>query len=121
MLLPEGFEALAALSDWNLDTPDARQMKRLHGSTEETKAFYDAAVPMLPAIMTELDRFPLGDLPESHRPLFNIAMAVAEVAPHVELYHGSPGVPHAFKEERFVAAHGQQRTWTGAPPTGADQ
>lgn len=116
---PEGFEALTALSDWNLDTPDARQRKRLSASAAETKAFYDAAIPLLPAIMAELDRYPIGGLPESHRLLFNIALAAAEVAPHVELYRGNPGVPFAFEEARFVAAHGQQPTWTGAPPMAA--
>ena len=44
---------------------------------------------------------------------------LAEVAPHIELYGGAPGVPYAFEETRFVAAHGAQDTALGLPPTGA--
>lgn len=118
---PEGFQALAAFPEWNLPTPDGRQQKRLGSSSEEIRRFYDGAVPHLEAMITELDRYPLGALPETHRSLFNIAMAIAEIAPNVELYRANPGVPFAFEESRFVAAHGDQATWSGKPPMDRDR
>ncbi|MDR3509518.1 MAG: hypothetical protein P4L64_16635 [Caulobacteraceae bacterium] len=114
--LPAGFEALTPFLDWNLPTANGRQTKRRTSSREALKAFYDAALPLLPAILAKADEYPLGALPAEIQPLYNIALAVAEVAPHIELYRGDPGVPYAFEEARFVAVHGDQETWRGQPP-----
>ena len=48
------------------------------------------------------------ELPPDPQRLFYLAFALAEVAPHIELYRGDPNVPHSFDEERFIAAHGEQ-------------
>ena len=80
------------------------------------KAFYDATLPRLEAILAEVDKYPLGGLPEALQPLYNIALSLAEVAPHLELYGGAVGVPYAFEEARFVAVHGAQPTWQGLQP-----
>lgn len=117
--LPAGFEALGAFLDWNLSTPNARQEKRLRSTADEIAHFYQGGVPWLGAILAEIDRFPLGEIPATHIPLFNIALSLAEIAPSVELYRGSPGVPYAFEERRFVAVHGEQPTWQGKPPMDA--
>ncbi|HZU62240.1 MAG TPA: hypothetical protein VFF98_01045 [Novosphingobium sp.] len=116
IILPPGFEALAVHAEWALDTPDERHRARLASTPARLEAFYNGILPWLEKILEELDRFPLGALPESHHALFNLAFAVIEVAPHVELYRSSPGVPFAFEELRFVAAHGGQPTWAGRPP-----
>mgnify|MGYP006140502071 CR=1 FL=1 len=106
--LPKGFEALAPLvADWALPTQDARQTKRRESPTEALQTFYDALVPLLPKILEHVDEFPLGELPEDSQRLFYLTLALAEVAPHIELYRGDPNVPHSFEEERFVAAHGE--------------
>lgn len=114
--LPPAFADLAPFLDWALPTADERQTKRRHASREALKAFYDALLPRLEAILAEVDKYPLGSLPESHHAIYDMALALAEVAPHVELYGGSPGVPYAFEEGRFIAVHGAQPTWRGLHP-----
>lgn len=114
---PPGFEELSAVADWCLATPDLRQTKRRTASSEDLAAFYHAVLPRMEEILALLSRFELEHLPPQYRSLFNIALALAEVAPNIELYGGDPAVPHAFAEERMIAAHGQQETWRGLAPT----
>lgn len=111
--LPESFSDLAPFADWCLDTQDARQLKRRNSSTEQLRAFYAAMTPRMRDILKEVDQFPLGTLPESHRGLFSLALSFAEVAPNIELYGGSPSVPYAVEESRMKARHGQNKTWEG--------
>ncbi|KEQ52133.1 hypothetical protein [Sphingobium chlorophenolicum] len=118
-ILPAGFEDLSNCLPWSLPTADQRQKKRLASSSAELRAFYDQMLARLPEALAEVDRFPLGELPESHHALYNLALSLAEVAPHIELYAGSPGVPYAFEEARFVAVHGAQETWRGLSPMAA--
>ncbi len=107
--LPKDFAELEPLvADWGLPTQDERQTKRRTSTTEELQAFYDAMVPHLPKILEHVDGFPLGELPDDSLRLFYLSLALAEVAPHIELYGGDTNVPHSFEEERFVAAHGQE-------------
>jgi hypothetical protein len=116
--LPPGFEALAALTaEWALETQAERYAKRQASSAEDIKAFYDAMLPEMERILAEIDKYPLGELPETHRALFSMALAVAEIAPHVELYRGSPKVPFAFEEARFLSWHDDHPTWKGKPPS----
>jgi len=115
--LPPGFEGLTPLLDWNLETADARQLKRRTSSRDQLRAFYDAILPHMDAILAVIDKYELGKLPPSHQPLFNMALALAEIAPNMELYRGNPAVPYSFEEGRFVAHHGNQPTWKGLPPT----
>lgn len=105
--LPASFEALEPLvPHWALGTQDARQHQRIHSTRGELKAFYDAMLPRLPDILAHVDKYPLGQLPDDARRLFWLALSLAEVAPHIELYRGDPKVPHSFDEARFVADHG---------------
>lgn len=117
--LPPSFSELAPYLDWALATADERQAKRLASTSAELKLFYDAVLPRLEDILAEVDLFPLGGLPESHQPLYNLALSLAEVAPHIELYGGAVGVPYAFEESRFIAVHGEQPTWKGLDPATA--
>ncbi|MEX6632316.1 hypothetical protein [Hyphococcus lacteus] len=118
MNVPAGFEALRSFAKWNLMTADERTAARREASTEELKEFYDAILPHIEAVLDECDKFELGELPESHRGIFNIALSMAEIAPHIEFYKGDPGVPFAFEEERFIAVHGSDETWQALPPNG---
>lgn len=115
---PAGFEDLAPFAQWALPTADQRTLARREASREELRAFYDAILPRIEAILDECDRFALGELPESHRGIFNIALSMAEIAPHVEFYRGDTGVPYSFEEARFVAVHGADETWQALPPNG---
>ena len=118
MIVPAGFEALQSFAKWNLLTADERTAARREASTEELKEFYDAVLPHIEAVLDECDKFELGKLPESHRGIFNIALSMAEIAPHIEFYKGDTGVPFAFEEERFIAVHGSDETWQALPPNG---
>lgn len=118
MIVPPGFEDLAAYSKWNLMSADERTSARAKASEQELREFYNGVLPHVEAILDECDKFPLGELPESHRGIYNIALSMAEIAPHIEFYRGSAGVPYAFEEERFVAVHGSDPTWQALPPNG---
>ncbi len=113
-ILPENYQDLEPFAaDWCLDTQDARQRKRRASTPEELRSFYAAIMPRISDILEEVDRFPVGQIPTSHRPLFSLALSLTEVAPNVELYAGSPAVPHAFEESRMKARHGNEKSWAG--------
>lgn len=114
--LPQEFSDLAPFLDWALPTADERQTRRRTASKAELRAFYDAMLPRIEAVLAQVDAYPLGALPEPLHPLYDLALSLAEVAPHIELYGGAPGVPFAFEETRFVAMHGGQRTALGLSP-----
>lgn len=118
MIVPPGFEALVPFSKWNLMTADARTRARLGATSVELRTFYDGVLPHIEAVLDECDKFELGTLPESHRGIFNVALSMAEIAPHIEYYKGAVGVPYAFEEARFVAVHGADETWQALPPNG---
>ncbi|MGQ3675823.1 hypothetical protein ACT6QH_10045 [Xanthobacter sp. TB0139] len=105
--LPAAFAELAPFSGWVLPTQDERQQKRYHSTTQELRAFYDAILPRMPEILDYVDQYPLGQIPTEAKPIFWMALSLAEVAPHVELYRGTPKVPYSFDEGRFVAEHGK--------------
>lgn len=117
--LPPEFAELAPFLDWALATADERQTRRRHATSVELRTFYDAMLPRIEEILVEVDRFPIGKLPESHHAIYNLALSLAEIAPHIELYKGAVGVPYAFEETRFVAVHGDHATWQGRQPMGA--
>ncbi len=113
-LLPETFHDLEPFAaDWCLETQDERHRKRRSSTPEQLRSFYAAIFPRISEILKEVDRFPIGQIPESHRPLFSLALSLTEVAPNVELYAGSPAVPHAFEESRMKARHGAEKNWSG--------
>jgi hypothetical protein len=116
--LPAAFADLAPWLDWALPTADERQAKRLSSTSAGLRQFYDGVLPQLEAILAEVDRHPLGALPAELQPIYNMALSLAEVAPHIELYNGAVGVPYAFEEGRFIAVHGDQPTWQGRQPMG---
>lgn len=107
--LPKSFEVLEPLvPSWALATQNERQQRRIHASRGELRAFYEAMLPRIEDIVSYVDRYQLGELPPEAERLFALALSLAEVAPHIELYGGDPKVPHSFDEARFVADHGEQ-------------
>jgi hypothetical protein len=108
--LPQGFEELEPLaSKWAVATLAERQVVRRRSTTEELQAFYDAMLPKLEAALDLADKYPLGKMPPDVERLFFMALSLAEVAPHIELYGGNPEVPYSFEESRFVAVHAHER------------
>lgn len=118
MIVPPGFESLARFSKWNLMTADERTKARREASENELHEFYGGILPHIEAVLDECDKFELGSLPESHQGIFNLALSMAEIAPHIEFYKGEVGVPYAFEEARFIAVHGSDETWRALPPNG---
>ena len=107
-LLPDDFNALEPLVEaWALSTQNERQQRRITSTRQELKSFYNSMLPQLPAILKKVDAHPLGQLPEKEARLMALALSLAEVAPHIEVYGSDPKVPYAFDEARFVAEHGQ--------------
>ncbi len=108
-LLPPQFATLESFVPvWAQPTEDARSQRRWTASAAEFQAFYDAMLPHIEAILALLDRHPFGAVPADLRPLYHLALAFAESAPHVELYKGASQVPYSFDPSRFVATHGAQ-------------
>jgi hypothetical protein len=104
--LPSGFEDLQPFAaKWALPTEYERAASRRSSTPNELGAFYNASLARLPDIIQRVDAYSLGHIPEADRPLFYIALSLAEVAPHVELYKSDPRVPFAFQEDRMFGAH----------------
>ena len=116
--VPVGFEALAIFGKWNLMTADERAKARKQSTPEELRVFYEAVLPHVEAILDACDKYPVGELPKSHQGIFNVALAMAEIAPHIEFYRGQVDVPYSFDESRFIAVHGTDVSWRALPPNG---
>ena len=107
-LLPEQFSHLEALVEtWALPTELQRSQQRWAADSDDYRRFYDAMLPLLDDILDYLDRYQPDALPEPVLPLYHLALAFAEAAPHNELYDCSNTVPNSFDAHRFVAAHGE--------------
>jgi hypothetical protein len=101
-LLPDPFKDLEPfVSSWALAKEAERNRKRLSSTMEEIRAFYQALLPRMEAIIAYLNRFPLEEMPEDARRLFYLTLSLAEISPAVELY-GEPGVIDGFESARFV-------------------
>ena len=108
--LPKKFVDLEYLvPEWALATQNERETRRARSTKGELQALYDALAPQLDAILEHVDQYPLGEMPPDAERLFFLALMLAEISPHVELYSGDPNVPHSFDETRFVAVHGDER------------
>ena len=108
--LPKKFVDIEYLvPEWALVTQNERQTRRARSTKGELQALYGALAPNLDAILEHVDQYPLGEMPPDTERLFFLALMLAEISPHVELYRGDPNVPHSFDETRFVAVHGDDR------------
>ncbi|HEY0105171.1 MAG TPA: hypothetical protein VGB91_03735 [Rhizomicrobium sp.] len=104
--LPEEFSVLEPFAGrWALATEYERGAQRRRSTPAELQAFYDAILPLVPAILKRADRYPVGKVEGVDRTLFHMALSLVEIAPHVEFYHGNPLVPFAFQEDRMLGAH----------------
>lgn len=100
--LPAGFQDLEVfVSAWALPSERERNRQRLSSSMPEIQALYDALLPRMDEIFNYLNQFPLNNIPEDAKRLFNLSLALAEVAPAVEFYK-QPEVVDGFPADRFV-------------------
>jgi hypothetical protein len=93
------------VAKWAKPTEYERAAARRSAAPEELDAFYQAVLPRLPVILERVDAYPLGAVKGVDRVLFHLALALAEVAPHVEFYKSNPNVPFAFREDRMFGVH----------------
>ena len=100
------FEPLSPFLDkWAKPTEYERADARRNSTPDELKAFYDGVVPHLPNILKKVDEYPVGEIPDAVKPLFYVALSLAEITPNVEFYKASPGIPFAFDESRLIGDH----------------
>jgi|ERR1051326_1714875 hypothetical protein len=104
--LPPGFAELETFAaKWAKPTEYERAAARRASSPDELNAFYVAALKRLPEILERIDHYALDKVEGADRQLYHIALALAEVAPHVEFYKSNPNVPFAFREDRMFGVH----------------
>ena len=90
--LPEAFADLTPWAGWALEPERARTAKKVASSMEELRAFYDAMMPRLEAIIAYLDGLPAGDRPAPAHRLYLLTLSLVEVANLVELYRHREGI-----------------------------
>ena len=106
--LPEQFSGLEPLVEtWAFPTELQRSRQRWIATADDYREFYAAMLPLLDQVLEYLDRYQPGAIPDPALPLYYLALAFAEAAPHNELYECSNTVPNSFEAHRFVAAHGE--------------
>lgn len=103
-VLPEAFVDLEPFAGWALTKETERSHKRQSSTIEEIRLFYHTLLPRMEAVLTHLNQFPLEAMPEKEQRLFNLTLALAEVAPAVELF-GKPSEDEVFNVARFVPEH----------------
>lgn len=107
--LPAAFRELEIFVPlWAFATENERSEKRWRSSPGDFEAFYNAMLPRIEDVMKYLDKYPVDNIPQEAMPLYHLAIAFAEAAPHVEMYKSQAEVPNSFDARRFVAAHGAQ-------------
>lgn len=104
--LPEGFADLSAFIAWALPTEAGRTARRRNSTMDELRAFYDAMMPRIDAVLVHLNGFPLESMPAQETSLMRLALSFAEVAPYIEQYFRA-SIPETFDEARFIIGHEQ--------------
>jgi hypothetical protein len=101
-VLPEKFSKLTSwVAEWALPNEEARYLK-LHAVTfEQLKAFYDAMLPEMEAIMVFLKTQPVEGMPSEAQNLYRLAMTFAETAHPLDLGWTDTDFPSAFPWERM--------------------
>ena len=101
-ILPEKFSKLSPwVADWALASEQARYLK-LHAVTfEQLKAFFEAMLPEMDAIMEFLKTQPVEGMAPDAENLYKLAMTFAETAHPLDLGWKDTDFPSAFPWERM--------------------
>lgn len=67
------------VATWALPTMQERRNRRLMSTLDELKEFHAAMLPHLEPIIEFLNQFPVDDIPQEHRPLAWLTLAMCEV------------------------------------------
>ena len=104
-VLPATFSDLEPFAEWSLATEPERNRKRMSSTMNEIVTFYNVMLSHADAVFDYLNQFPLETLPADAQRLLYLTLALAEVAPAVELYK-QPGVIDGYDPRRFIPMHG---------------
>jgi hypothetical protein len=102
MSLPEEFRDLEPFAGWALETRPERVAKLNASAMAEARAFYDAMLPRMPAVIGQLNKHPLGNIgDEADRRLYHLALAFMAVAQPIELGWDQTSNPGSFPFDRM--------------------
>lgn len=100
--LPASFADLEPFAArWSLASRTDRSAARYGASMEELRAFYDALLPRLDAVLEHLNSRVLKDYANEDSALLYLVLSLAEIGPAVE-YFNSPEVTAGFSPDRFL-------------------
>lgn len=101
-ILPEKFMKLAPwVDEWALPSEEARYRKLHAVSFAGLKAFYEAMLPEMDAIMQFLKTQPVAGMTPEAETLYRLAMTFAETAHPLDLGWRDTDFPSAFPWERM--------------------
>jgi hypothetical protein len=106
--LPEGFEDLAPFAEaWAVHGSDARKRRRIASTEDERQAFYEAALPRVPAALAYLDAFDVDALDGPQKRLMDLMLTFAHVSLAVEA-QGPDEAYHALSHAHFIITRGAE-------------
>ena len=98
--LPAGFEDLESWLHWSLPTMAERSALRASSNMHDLRAFYDALLPRMGAVLAHLSSLAVGDGDPQNQSLLNLTKSLAEIAPAVELFD-EPIISYGYDVARF--------------------
>ena len=109
--LPVEFAPLAPyMTAWAGLDEGARAHKRADSTLAELRAFYDTAMPLMPALLTRLQAAPVRDTSPLNLALLGLVLAVVEASFAVEIYgEARPGDVFDVERVKFATQDGVAR------------
>jgi hypothetical protein len=103
VLPPEFSDLVPYVSEWSLDTEQARAGKRVSTDIAKLRQFHEAVSPRMEAIILYLNTFPNdpGALPANVKRLFDLARMVMEASAPIDLGWNSSDIEDTFPMERI--------------------
>ncbi|MGK2942939.1 MAG: hypothetical protein ACSLFJ_14885 [Immundisolibacter sp.] len=103
--LPKGYEEFQVWADvWALPTEQERRVQRMTSTQAELELFFQAVKPQLDAWIQYLNGFNLAAMAEPEKNLLNLALAVVEVSPAIELFD-NPWPKDVYPWQKFTVAY----------------
>jgi hypothetical protein len=96
------FKALEPfIAIWGLPTLEQRRERRINSTLDELRQFHDAVIPRLEEIVAFLNQFPVDRIPEAHKTLSYMTLALCEIDDPVNKWH-SVILEEALDPRRFT-------------------
>ena len=104
--LPSQFASLQPFAEaWSLATREERYHKRLNSSFEDIKAFYEAVLPLLDAMVEHLNQHPIKDLAQEEKNLLRVAFSAIEISRSVEVWDAPDNNVHGAYQADKIKVH----------------